>query len=54
VDVVLARYPLRGADSIHLAFALRLRALVEDQVVFACADVALVFAAKREGFLTSP
>jgi predicted nucleic acid-binding protein len=54
VDVVLARYPLRGADSIHLASALRLRELVEDQVLFACADVALVIAAKQEGLLTSP
>jgi uncharacterized protein len=54
VDVVLARYPLRGADSIHLASAFRLRELVEDQVMFACADVALVTAAKQEGLLTSP
>lgn len=54
VDFALARYPLSGADSIHLASALRLRELVEEQVVFTCADVALVIAAKQEGLLTSP
>jgi hypothetical protein len=41
-------------DSNHLASALRLRELMEDQVVFACADVALVIATKQESLLTSP
>jgi predicted nucleic acid-binding protein len=54
VDVVLSRYPLRGADAIHLAAALRLRELVQDEVTFACADVALVGAALQEGLVTSP
>jgi predicted nucleic acid-binding protein len=42
VDVLLSQHPLRGADSIHLASALLLRDLVQDQVTFACADIALV------------
>jgi predicted nucleic acid-binding protein len=54
VDVLLSQHPLRGADSIHLASALLLRDLVQDQVTFACADSALVAAAKHEGLLTAP
>jgi hypothetical protein len=54
VDVLLSLRPLRGADSIHLASALLLRDLVQDQVTFACADTALVTAAQREGLLAAP
>lgn len=54
VDVVLERYPLRGADSIHLASALRVRELMQDEVTFACADLALLAAASQEGLATSP
>ena len=53
VDSLLRRYPLRGADSIHLASALLLRDLLQSDVTFACADGALVAAAKQEGLLTS-
>jgi uncharacterized protein len=54
VDVLLSQHALRGADCIHLASALLLRDLVQDQVTFACADVALVGAAQREGLLAAP
>lgn len=54
VHGLLARYPLRGADSIHLASALLLRDALGSDVTFACADGALVAAAKNEGLLTSP
>ncbi len=40
--------------NLQLRSSLRLRELMEDQVLFACADVALVIAAKQEGLLTSP
>lgn len=54
VDELLGRHPLRGADAIHLASALRLRDLVQGDVTFACADVALVNAARAEGFAIAP
>jgi uncharacterized protein len=54
VDGLLERHALRGADTIHLASALRLRDLVQGQVTFACADVALVNAALAEGFAIAP
>jgi hypothetical protein len=38
----------------YLASALLRRDLVQDQVTFACADVALVDAAPREGPLAAP
>lgn len=54
VDELLARHALRGADAIHLASAIRLRDLVQAHVTFACADVALVNAARVEGFAIVP
>jgi len=54
VDALLQRHRLRGADSIHLASALLLRDLLGGDVTSACADDALVTAAKQEGLLTSP
>lgn len=54
VDELLSRHPLRGADAIHLASALRLRELVQGDITFACADGALVNAARAEGFAIAP
>jgi predicted nucleic acid-binding protein len=54
VDELLARHALRGADAIHLASAIRLRDLAQGQVTFACADIALVNAARAEGFAGAP
>lgn len=48
-------YPLRGADSIHLATALLLRGLLPDnQVVFATADERLIKSAITEGIAVIP
>lgn len=49
IDELLTRHALRGADAIHLASAVLLRDLTQDAVTFACADVALVNAARAEG-----
>ncbi len=54
VDELLTRHPLRGADAIHLASAVLLRDLSQDAVTFACADVALVKAARAEGLSVAP
>ena len=54
VDDLLSRHPLRGADAIHLASALVLRDLAKDHVTFACADIALVNAARAEGLGIAP
>lgn len=54
VDELLGRHPLRGADAIHLASALLLRDLVKVSVTFACADIALVNAARAEGLTIAP
>ena len=54
VDELLLRYPLRGADAIHLASALHLHNLVQGAVVFACADRVLVDAARNEDFAIIP
>ncbi len=49
VDSLLTRHALRGADAVHLASALHLRDLAQDDVTFACADHALTNAARLEG-----
>lgn len=54
VDDLLGRHALRGADAIHLASAVVLRELNQADVTFACADVALVRAAREEGLLVAP
>lgn len=54
VDALLARHPLRGGDAVHLASALHLRELAQDDVTFACADIALNAAARAEGLAVSP
>jgi uncharacterized protein len=42
VDDLLTRYPLRGADAVHLASALLVRDALLQAVTFACADIKLV------------
>ncbi|HMA95950.1 MAG TPA: type II toxin-antitoxin system VapC family toxin [Polyangiaceae bacterium] len=54
VDRLLVRHSLRGADAVHLGSALRLRDIVQTEVVFACADRELVKAANAEGLATVP
>lgn len=54
VEALLARHALRGADSVHLASALLMRDLTADEVTFACADVALLKAARAEGLALAP
>lgn len=49
-----AAYGLRGADSLHLAAALVYQHHASEPITFACADVALVAAAKREGLVVGP
>lgn len=54
VDDLLSRHALRGADAIHLASALLVRDVLRDNVTFACADVALITAARAEGLTVEP
>ncbi len=54
VDELLARHPLRGADAVHLASAVLVHDVLQEQVTFACADVALVTAARAEGLTAAP
>ena len=54
VDLLLDRHPLRGADTVHLASAMLVRDVLNEQVTFACADIKLVTAARAEGLLVIP
>jgi predicted nucleic acid-binding protein len=54
VDDLLGRHPLRGADAVHLASAVLVRDVLQEQVTFACADQRLVDAARAEGLLIAP
>lgn len=54
VDDLLGRHPLRGADAVHLASAVLVRDVLQEQVTFACADARLVEAARAEGLLIAP
>ena len=54
VEARLPKHSLRGADAVHLASALLVRDFAQDQVTFACADSALVNAARAEGFSIAP
>jgi hypothetical protein len=54
VDRLLPKYSLRGADAVHFGSALRLRDIVQTDVVFACADRELVEAASAEGLAIVP
>jgi predicted nucleic acid-binding protein len=54
VDALHARHHLRGADSMHLAAAIKYRDLCAEPVTFACADLQLRAAAAAEGFVLVP
>ena len=54
VEDLLVRHPLRGADAVHLASAVLVRDVLQEQVTFACADQRLVDAARAEGLLIAP
>ncbi len=54
IDKIVARYPLRGFDSIHLASALIIHQRVPEQFLFACFDRNLIQAAQVEGLETLP
>jgi uncharacterized protein len=54
VDRVLAEYPLRGFDAIHLASATLVRQSLPENFVFACFDQRLAQAAKADGFEIFP
>lgn len=54
VDDLLGRHPLRGADAVHLASAVLVHHVLREHVTFACADVALVNAARAEGLAVAP
>ncbi len=50
VDRVIETHRLRGADSIHLSTALRIRKTVSQDVVFIASDKELLAAARKERF----
>ncbi len=54
IDKIVARYSLRGFDSIHLASALIVQERVPEQFLFACFDKNLIQAAQLEGLQTLP
>ncbi|MGA1869920.1 MAG: type II toxin-antitoxin system VapC family toxin [bacterium] len=54
IDTVVALYPLRGFDSIHLASALIVYKTIKKKFLFACFDQRLSSAAKSEGLQTLP
>ena len=54
IDLLHARHQLRGADSTHLAAALKYRDLYGEPLTFACADLQLRTAANAEGLLVVP
>jgi hypothetical protein len=50
VDSAIENHRLRGADSIHLSTALRIRKAVSPDIVFVASDRELLAAARRERF----
>jgi len=54
IETLHTRYPLRGADSTHLAAALTYHDLCGEPMVFACADLQLRSAAQAEGLILVP
>ena len=54
IDALHARHSLRGADSTHLAAAIKYRDLSGDPLGFACADLQLRIAATAEGLIVIP
>ena len=54
IDKIVAVYPLRGFDAIHLASAIIINQTVSEDFVFACFDYRLLNAAISEGLNTFP
>ena len=54
IDDLHLRHALRGADSTHLAAAIKYRDLCGEPLTFVCADVQLRQAALAEGFTLVP
>jgi len=54
IDRVIAKYPHRGFDAIHLASALVIHENVPDDFIFACFDNRLSSAARSEDLETFP
>ncbi len=52
IDRIVANYPLRGFDAIHLASALMIHERIPEHFVFACFDRMLIQAAQTEGLKT--
>lgn len=50
IDEMVAKYALKGADSVHLCSALWLRRATGEDVVFVASDLELIEAAKAEKF----
>lgn len=46
------KYPLRGADAVHLASALWLKRVLDDEIIFVAADGRLLEAARGEKLKT--
>jgi predicted nucleic acid-binding protein len=53
LDHLLSSYPLRGFDAVHLASAMILARLLEEDVAFFSADIRLTRAAQSEGLRTT-
>ncbi len=54
IDRLLRQYPLRGFDAIHLASAILVHETLTDNLLFACFDQKLLWAAQNEGLKTFP
>ena len=54
IQKIVARYPLRGFDAIHLASAIITHEKINEAFLFACFDQKLVNGAQMEGLATFP
>jgi predicted nucleic acid-binding protein len=54
IDKIIAKYPLRGFDAIHLASALIAHKRLSEDFLFVCFDRNLIQAAQMEGLETLP
>lgn len=49
IEQVIERHPLRGFDAVHLASALLIHDRLPNEVAFACFDLRMAEAARKEG-----
>ncbi len=54
IQKIVARYPLRGFDAIHLASAMITHERLNEAFLFACFDQKLINGAQMEGLTTFP